>query len=81
MKLDEAKKILKKAGYLTRSLNEDTETDKEILYRVKEFINNIYDEYNSKSEEELESWIEKNEDDVYNIIYDLADVFGIRYLD
>jgi len=26
MKLDEAKEILKKAGYLVRSLNEDTET-------------------------------------------------------
>ena len=27
MRLDEAKEILKKAGYLVRSLNEDTETD------------------------------------------------------
>ncbi len=84
MRLQEAKNILKKSGYLVRSLNEDTETvdrDKAVLYKVKEFINNIYDEYNSIPKEEVDSWLEQKQDDVYSIIYDIAEVFGIRYLD
>ena len=84
MLLSEAKQILNKNGYLVHSLNENSETvdrDKAVLYKVKEFFNNIYDEYNSIPKEELESWIDQKEDAIRDVIYDIAEVFAIRYLD
>jgi hypothetical protein len=43
MKLDEAKELLKRAGYLVRSLNEDTETNDDEYNDVNDDIDAYYD--------------------------------------